>query len=313
MAAWRLTKRYAYSGGDVAWDVLGTGTPVLLVHGFPGNSFTWRSLAPALAREYRVYVVDLPGFGASAQYDGQNVGLAALSDFVTDFLLHLQLTRPAVIAHDAGAPVVLGAYLLRQVDLDRLVLLDAATLNPCISANSAHARQYLEAYQTMPQALHEVILRKQISSAMHHEMPDEVFWGYFRPWTGPGQAAYYRFLAQLDEGYLDDIPDPAANRACAAPALVMTAEFDPLRDEAEAYASRLAAENVLVELVRVPGVVHGFLDHADSVDLAREALADVCAYLRRALACAGPQAQASSARAMGSGNGGERLCGHDAR
>lgn len=74
------------------------------------------------------------------------------------------------------------------------------------------------------------------------------------------------------------------------PALVMTAEFDPLRDEAEAYARRLAAENVPTELVRVPGVVHGFLDHADSVDLAREALVDVCAYLRRALACAGPQA-----------------------
>jgi acetyl esterase len=82
------------------------------------------------------------------------------------------------------------------------------------------------------------------------------------------------------------------------PALVMTAEFDPLRDEAEAYAGRLAAENVPVELVQVPGVVHGFLDHADSVDLAREALADVCAYLRKA---------------MGSGNGGEGQCGHGAR
>lgn len=214
MAAWRLTKRYAYSGGDVAWDVIGTGAPVLLVHGFPGNSFTWRSLAPALAREYRVYVVDLPGFGASAQYEGQNVGLAALAGFVTDFLQHLQLTRPAVIAHDAGAPVVLGAHLLRQVGLDRLVLLDAATLNPCISANSAHARRYLEAYQTMPQALHEVILRKQISSAMHHEMPDEVFWGYFRPSSGSGQAAYYRFLAQLDEGYLDDISGRLQNLSC---------------------------------------------------------------------------------------------------
>lgn len=214
MAIWRLTKRFAHSSGDVAWDVLGAGAPLLLVHGFPGNSFTFRSLAPALARDYRVYVVDLPGFGASAQYDGQNVGLAAQTDFVTDFLRHLQVVRPAVIAHDAGAPVVLGAHLLRQVDLDRLVLLDAATLNPCISANSQHARRHLEAYQTMPPALHEVILRKQISSAMYHEMPDEVFWGYFRPWSGPGQAAYYRFLAQLDEQYLDDISERLKDVRC---------------------------------------------------------------------------------------------------
>jgi pimeloyl-ACP methyl ester carboxylesterase len=224
MAAWRLTKRYAYSGGDVAWDVTGTGAPVVLVHGFPGNSFTWRSLAPALAREYRVYAVDLPGFGASEQYDGQNVGLAALSGFVADFLQHLRLTRPAVVAHDAGAPVVLGAHLLRQVELDRLVLLDAATLNPCISANSAHARQYLEAYQTMPPPLHEVILRKQISSAMYREMPDEVFRGYFRPWSGPGQAAYYRFLAQLDERYLDDISARLQDVSC--PVRVIWGEHD---------------------------------------------------------------------------------------
>jgi pimeloyl-ACP methyl ester carboxylesterase len=214
MSAWRLTRRFASSGGKMAWDAFGEGAPLLLVHGFPGNSFTWRSVAPALARDYRVYVVDLPGFGASAQYDGQNVGLAAQTDYVTELLQHLQVVRPTVIAHDAGAPVVLGAHLLRRVDLDRLVLLDAATLNPCISANSLHARRYLEAYQTMPPALHEVILRKQISSAMYREMPEEVFQGYFRPWSGRGQAAYYRFLAQLDERYLDDIAERLKDVSC---------------------------------------------------------------------------------------------------
>jgi pimeloyl-ACP methyl ester carboxylesterase len=205
MTAWSLTRRFTHPGGEAAWDVLGDGDPVLLVHGFPGNSFTWRSLAPALARDHRVYIVDLIGFGASAQHDGQNVSLAAQTGFVTDFLSRLQVVRPVVVAHDAGAPVVLGAHLLRHVELDRLVLLDPATLNPCISADSLHARRYLEAYQTMPPGLHHAILRTHIASAMYHPMPDEVFWGYFRPWSGPGQAAYYRFIAQLDERYLDDI------------------------------------------------------------------------------------------------------------
>ena len=270
MTAWRLTKRYAYSGGDVAWDVTGTGAPVVLVHGFPGNSFTWRSLAPALAREYRVYAVDLPGFGASAQYDGQNVGLPALSGFVADFMQHLQLTRPAVIAHDAGAPVVLGAHLLHHVELDRLVLLDAATLNPCISANSAHARRYLEAYQTMPPALHEVILRKQITSAMHGEMPDEAFWGYFRPWSGPGQAAYYRFLAQLDERYLDDIAARLHNVNC--PVRVIWGDHDTWIPPATASRLKSLIPGAEVRLIRGAG-------HFAADDAPDEVLAAVSDFL----------------------------------
>jgi acetyl esterase len=95
-------------------------------------------------------------------------------------------------------------------------------------------------------------------------------------------------------------------------ALVMTAEFDPLRDEGEAYARRLAAQNVPAELVRVRGVIHGFLDHADSVDLAREALAGVSTYLSALLARQGPEVPVPGNTAGFPGHAGEGLCDHDA-
>lgn len=67
------------------------------------------------------------------------------------------------------------------------------------------------------------------------------------------------------------------------PAFIMTAEFDPLRDEGEAYAERLRQAGVAVELVRYDGLIHGFYNMFAAVDRAREALHDSAARLREAL------------------------------
>lgn len=65
------------------------------------------------------------------------------------------------------------------------------------------------------------------------------------------------------------------------PAHVQTAGFDPLRDEAEAYAKRLREAGVEVEVRRYPSLVHGYLNMAGHVDAAREPWADLVAALRR--------------------------------
>jgi acetyl esterase len=68
------------------------------------------------------------------------------------------------------------------------------------------------------------------------------------------------------------------------PALVLTAEFDPLRDEGEAYAARLARAGVPTTLRRYDGMFHGFFSMGHAIDRAREAMAEAGEALRRALA-----------------------------
>lgn len=72
--------------------------------------------------------------------------------------------------------------------------------------------------------------------------------------------------------------------AGVCPALVITAEFDPLRDEGEAYAAKLAAAGVEVSSTRYDGQVHGFFSFAGFVDAARRAEAEAASFLRRCLA-----------------------------
>lgn len=66
------------------------------------------------------------------------------------------------------------------------------------------------------------------------------------------------------------------------PATVITAEFDPLRDEAEAYAERLREAGVPVDLARYDGMIHGFLGMTALFAQARVALDRIGAALRGA-------------------------------
>jgi acetyl esterase len=66
------------------------------------------------------------------------------------------------------------------------------------------------------------------------------------------------------------------------PALVCTAQYDPLRDEGEAYAAKLKQAGVNVTLSRYDGMIHGFVRQVAAMSRSREALAEFSSALRSA-------------------------------
>ena len=108
--------------------------------------------------------------------------------------------------------------------------------------------------------------------------------------TGDGYLLTADDMAWFWECYLGPDGDPAdafasplraADLGGLPPALVITGEFDPLRDEGEAYARRLDGFDVPVELHRFEGMIHGFLGMDALVPEADAAMARIAAFLTR--------------------------------
>ena len=205
-APWRLSRSHATEAGAVAFDTLGSGPPVVLVHGAPSSSYLWRGVASRLAADFTVHVYDLPGYGASEQRDGQDVSLAAQTRVLSAMLDLWGLEEPCIAGHDFGGAITLRVVLLERRRFRRLALCDAVAIAPWITPFSLHVQRHLEAFATVPEHIHRELVAAHLRTAIAREMTDEDLQPYLRPWLGAGgQAAYYRQVAQFDERYTREI------------------------------------------------------------------------------------------------------------
>ncbi len=110
--------------------------------------------------------------------------------------------------------------------------------------------------------------------------------------NGEGHLLTAAAMGWFADHYLGDgdPTDPAVSPlhvgdlAGLPPAMVITAGYDPLRDEGDAYAERLSAAGVATEHVRYDGMIHGFFGLDALLDRSREAVTRAGAALRAALA-----------------------------
>lgn len=107
-------------GRRVEYRVVGAGEPVVLVHGLAGSSLWWRPIVPALASTYRVYLIDLPGFGHMAR--GNSFTLADGANWLLAWMDAVQLERANLIGHSMGGHISLETAAARPSAIIRLVL-----------------------------------------------------------------------------------------------------------------------------------------------------------------------------------------------
>ncbi len=125
---WREHQRWVpVEGRWVNVIELGSGDPIVFVHGLSGSWQNFLENMPAMAREHRVVALDLPGFGAS-QMPARDISISGYARCVADVCAQLGVARATVVGNSMGG--FIGAELAIEAPalVDRLVLVSSAGL-----------------------------------------------------------------------------------------------------------------------------------------------------------------------------------------
>src|SRR5215211_2837070 len=122
----RASGREARVGGrPVRYEAAGEGEPVVLVHGLSGSTRWWSRNVSKLAERYRVYLVDLPGFGKMRRH-GRPFVLAEAASWLSGWMGAVGIERAHLVGHSMGGYVCLRLAASRPEAVRSLVLVAPA-------------------------------------------------------------------------------------------------------------------------------------------------------------------------------------------
>ncbi|WP_422769622.1 alpha/beta fold hydrolase [Plantactinospora sp. WMMC1484] len=218
----------------------GSGSPIVLLHGFPQTHLMWRHVAAALAAEHTVICPDLRGYGASDKPAARDAGTYAKRTMAADVVTlarELGHRRFALAGHDRGALVAVRAGLDHPEAVSHLAALDVLpTLDMWEILHGVDARVAFHLYlMAQPPGLPEQMIAASPDAFFGyfldgwgrdpHAIPAEVRAEYLRASREavPSIVADYRASAGIDVEH--DRVDRAAGRSLEMPVSVVQQDW----------------------------------------------------------------------------------------
>jgi len=115
------------NGIEMHYRDVGEGFPVVLIHGYTGNSRNWALTVPALRESFRTISMDLRGHGLSGKPTRpEDYSLAFMVDDVHDLLEQLEVPECYLVGHSMGGGVAMRFVLAHPEVVRALVLVDTS-------------------------------------------------------------------------------------------------------------------------------------------------------------------------------------------
>ncbi len=127
-------------GVRIHYQEKGTGTPLVLIHGYTSSTYSWKDVFEPLAKTFHVIALDLKGFGFSGKPDGDYTRRAQAM-LVTHLLEHLKIEKAWLCGNSMGGEVALNVALANPERVAGLILVDSAGVE--VPGSGSLAPRYL--------------------------------------------------------------------------------------------------------------------------------------------------------------------------
>jgi pimeloyl-ACP methyl ester carboxylesterase len=128
-----VAKKVVIHGRDVGYRFEGDGALIVLVHGMAGSRATWDRIVPALAEQFAVLALDMPGHGSSAKPIDGDYSLGSFASVVRDLMMTLGLDRGTIVGQSLGGGVAMQFAYQFPSRCERLVLVGSGGLGRDVS------------------------------------------------------------------------------------------------------------------------------------------------------------------------------------
>lgn len=114
-------------GLQIYYQIRGKGPTLLLIHGYPYNSYDFHRVVETLSEDYTVVLFDLPGMGFSDKPQDQDYSFEGYAELVNDLAEHLEIREADLLTHDLG--VSIGQELIARESSNRFRIRSVAFMN----------------------------------------------------------------------------------------------------------------------------------------------------------------------------------------
>ncbi|GBF42852.1 hydrolase [Leptospira ellinghausenii] len=171
-------KFFDYKGNSIFYGTLGEGEPLLLLHGYPFNSYDWNWVMEDLSKHYQLVFIDLLGMGFSDKPQNHTYSFEEYVDLINTLIKKLNIKKIRILAHDLAVSIV--EEMLGNIDSLDFEILSVAFMNGGLFTDVYKPRMIQRLLSQTPDAIGKYLSKKIKRNSIENSLKK-----MFGPETGP--------------------------------------------------------------------------------------------------------------------------------
>lgn len=228
---------------------------IIFIHGFSGSSNNWTEIFPYLEDEFKIYALDLPGFGSSDKPLDIKFNVSIYADYILKFMDKLKIEKAIFCGNSLGGAISVKIYLKDSKKVEKLILVNSAGYVIGLS-------NFLYLAEGIPTEAFLKVLKKFLNDDFYirsvmkmvffkQDIVDKIFDKYAEPLRQEGVAEFIVNLSRAmdDLNIKDDLP------RVEVPTLIIWGEYDKVLPVENAYHFHKLIKNSKLKILKDSGHV----------------------------------------------------------